>query len=192
MNPCPAKVSGDGIHEVAITGLAGKCKLPGGAEPWRKKGIDVRLSANQSRVWYPMIVRALATLACFSLVEACVVSVFATVSVGAVRNNPTASVSPGDANPGQVDWPGLALVQVTSTIFHGPTCIAHAGDGSGRLFVVDQAGLVRIVQSNNVLPQPFLDIANRVLSGGERGLLCVAFPPAFATKGHFYVDYTRK
>lgn len=72
-----------------------------------------------------------------------------------------------------------------------PTGIVHAGDGSGRLFVTEQGGRIRIVREGLLLPSPFLDIADRLSSGGERGLLGLAFPPGFAEKGYFYVNYTR-
>jgi glucose/arabinose dehydrogenase len=70
--------------------------------------------------------------------------------------------------------------------------ITHAGDGSGRLFVVEQAGTIRILQDGGLLAEPFLDITDRVVSGGEQGLLSVAFPPEYASKGYFYVNYTRQ
>jgi len=71
-----------------------------------------------------------------------------------------------------------------------PTEITHAGDGSGRLFVADQAGLIRIVRDGRTLPRPFLDISGRVSCCVERGLLGLAFPPGFADKQRFYVYYT--
>lgn len=68
------------------------------------------------------------------------------------------------------------------------TSITHAGDS--RLFVVDQEGLIRIVDSNgHVNSQPFLDIQERVTTGGERGLLGLAFHPQYKTNGYFYVNY---
>lgn len=61
------------------------------------------------------------------------------------------------------------------------------------LFVVEVAGRIKILQqSGGVLPTPFLDITDRVLSGGERGLLGLAFPPDYWTSGFFYVNYTRQ
>ncbi|MBI5606424.1 MAG: PQQ-dependent sugar dehydrogenase, partial [Deltaproteobacteria bacterium] len=76
-----------------------------------------------------------------------------------------------------------------------PVQITHAGDGSNRLFIVEQPGRIRIVENGVLLSTPFLDIgstgANRVLSGGEQGLLGIAFPPGFAQKNYFYVNYTR-
>src|SRR5512141_895085 len=59
-----------------------------------------------------------------------------------------------------------------------------------RLFVVEQAGRIRIIENGQLLPVPFLDITSRVSSGGERGLLSVAFHPSYATNGFFYVNFT--
>ncbi len=80
-----------------------------------------------------------------------------------------------------------------------PVQLRHAGDDSGRLFVIEQAGRIRIVRrgptSNggatwSVDETPFLDISERVSCCGERGLLDVAFPPDYSVKQHFYVSYT--
>jgi glucose/arabinose dehydrogenase len=76
-----------------------------------------------------------------------------------------------------------------------PIYLTHAGDGSGRLFVVEQAGRIRTVL-NGAVQSTFLDITDRVRSpinggGQEEGLLSVAFPPGFgSTKDYFYVYYT--
>jgi len=92
-----------------------------------------------------------------------------------------------------VDWPTLGFTPLVTNTFSAPTCVTHAGDNSGRMFVVQQSGFISIIQSNSVLPQPFLDIRGRVLSAGaEQGLLGLAFPPGYATNSHFYVDYTRQ
>jgi glucose/arabinose dehydrogenase len=82
----------------------------------------------------------------------------------------------------------IALVAAGSG-FAQPIQVTHAGDGSGRTFVVEQAGTIR--PRDNAAAPPFLDIRDRVLSGGEQGLLSVAFPPGFAQTGRFYVNYTR-
>ncbi|MDD4971790.1 MAG: PQQ-dependent sugar dehydrogenase [Paludibacter sp.] len=69
-----------------------------------------------------------------------------------------------------------------------PVCIAHAGDS--RLFVVNQHGLIMLVDSaGRVYPTPFMDISSRVTYGGERGLLGIAFHPHYKTNGYFYVNY---
>jgi len=71
-----------------------------------------------------------------------------------------------------------------------PVYAVHAGDGSGRLFVVEQAGVIRVLHNGRLRPTPFLDIRPRVIAGGELGLLSVAFHPRYATNGRFFVNYT--
>jgi glucose/arabinose dehydrogenase len=83
----------------------------------------------------------------------------------------------------------IELVQV-ATGFTNPLDIQQAGDGSGRLFVVEQAGRIKIIQNGNVLAAPFLDVSSEIVSGGEEGLLGLAFHPNFSTNGCFYVNYT--
>ncbi|MGB8354824.1 MAG: PQQ-dependent sugar dehydrogenase [Chthoniobacteraceae bacterium] len=68
--------------------------------------------------------------------------------------------------------------------------VALADDGSGRIFVVEQKGLIRMVENGQVLTSPYLDLTNRVQSGGECGLLCVVFHPQFAKNGRLFVNYT--
>jgi glucose/arabinose dehydrogenase len=87
--------------------------------------------------------------------------------------------------------PAVTLRPVASGLTM-PVEIAHAGDGSGRLFVVEQGGVIKIIKDGAVLATPFLDIRAQVLSGGERGLLGLAFHPQFRTNGKFYVYYTRQ
>lgn len=70
-----------------------------------------------------------------------------------------------------------------------PVGIANAGDGSGRLFILEQPGAIRIVQDGSLLPDPFLDIRDQVDCCGERGLLGLAFHPDFEQKGYFYINY---
>jgi glucose/arabinose dehydrogenase len=65
-----------------------------------------------------------------------------------------------------------------------------AADNSGRLFIVQQGGTILIWQNGAILGTPFLDITSRVSSGGERGLLGLAFHPDYATNGYFFVNYT--
>jgi glucose/arabinose dehydrogenase len=96
---------------------------------------------------------------------------------------------------GNADWPVLSFQEIASNLDY-PVHIAHAGDGSGRLFIVEQPGSIRIYQSNSLLPEAFLDIQDKVRSpssggGSEEGLLSVAFPPSYgSSKDHFYVYYT--
>lgn len=77
-----------------------------------------------------------------------------------------------------------------------PVGIAHAADGSGRLFIVEQQGQILVLEAQRV-ETPFLDIRDRVASpassgGNEQGLLGLAFPPDYAKKGYFYVYYTMR
>lgn len=70
--------------------------------------------------------------------------------------------------------------------------IEHAGDGSGRLFLVEQSGQIAIYNGAQVLPTPFLDLSSLVSFGGEQGLLGLAFHPSYSSNGFFYVDYIDK
>ena len=66
-------------------------------------------------------------------------------------------------------------------------------DGSSRLFVIEKVGRIRIIQDGQLLPQPFLDITDRVGSqGNEQGLLGLAFHPQYSQNGRFFVNYTNK
>lgn len=70
-----------------------------------------------------------------------------------------------------------------------PVDIQNAGDG--RLFIVEQPGRIRIIDENaDVLATPFLNITSSVATGGERGLLGLAFHPDYENNGYFYVNYT--
>jgi glucose/arabinose dehydrogenase len=82
----------------------------------------------------------------------------------------------------------LRLEPVTSGLSSPLYLTAPAADP--RLFIVEQPGRIRVVRDGALLPTPFLDIADRISSGGERGLLSVAFHPDYTTNGFFYVDYT--
>ena len=86
-------------------------------------------------------------------------------------------------------WPNISLTQVVSGLTQ-PLGITHASDGSGRLFVVEQGGRIRIFKNGVLQSQPFLDISSRVSCCTERGLLGLAFPPNYASKQYFYVNYT--
>jgi glucose/arabinose dehydrogenase len=71
-----------------------------------------------------------------------------------------------------------------------PVHLAAPAGEPGRLYVVEQKGTIRVIQNGKVLAQPFLDIQSLIQSGGERGLLSVAFHPRYAQNHLFYVDYT--
>ena len=82
----------------------------------------------------------------------------------------------------------ISLTQF-ATGFTNPVEITHAGDS--RLFVVQQGGLIKIVNANGTTnATPFLNLSSIISTGGERGLLGLAFHPNYATNGFFFVNYT--
>lgn len=74
--------------------------------------------------------------------------------------------------------------------FDSPLLALAAGDDAGRLFVVEQTGSVRMVRDGSVVATPFLDVSNRIATGGERGLLGFAFHPAFRENGRVFASYS--
>ncbi len=94
---------------------------------------------------------------------------------------------PGEGLPGD---PAMQLVQVASGLAD-PVDIANAGDGSGRTFIVERTGTIRILQGGELLEEPFLDIQNLVkVDFLEQGLLGLAFHPDYANNGRFYVYFS--
>jgi glucose/arabinose dehydrogenase len=87
--------------------------------------------------------------------------------------------------------PGPVVLAPFVSGLASPVEITHAGDGSGRLFVVEQPGRIRIVKNGKLLAQPFLDLSGIVQFGGEQGLLGLAFHPDYAANGYFYVYYNK-
>ena len=93
----------------------------------------------------------------------------------------------------KAEFPQLRLEVVTFGELVSPVALTNAGDGSNRLFAVDQRGTISIIENGAVLPRPFLDIesklvpprtdAGRSLRFDERGLLSLAFHPQFDTVG---------
>ena len=73
-----------------------------------------------------------------------------------------------------------------------PILATHARDGSGRLFIVEQGGVVKVLQPWATTPTVFLDIGTRVVFSGERGLLGLAFHPRYETNRRFFVHYSRQ
>ena len=90
---------------------------------------------------------------------------------------------------------GCICAKPVASGLRNPLSALHSSDGSGRLFIIEQIGLIRILTANNtLLTQPFLDIQSRVLisnrRGDERGLLGLAFHPNYRDNGKFYVYYS--
>ena len=72
-----------------------------------------------------------------------------------------------------------------------PLFLTNAKDGTRRNFILQQGGIIKVVPPGSTTPTDFMNITSRVVSGGERGLLGLAFHPQFATNGYFFVNYTR-
>jgi glucose/arabinose dehydrogenase len=94
----------------------------------------------------------------------------------------------------EADSPSVGL-RLVADGFTSPVALVEAPDGSGRLFVVDQAGVIRIISAaGNLLPQPFLDLRSRIVplmpAFDERGVLGLAFHPRYADNGRFFVYYS--
>ena len=110
----------------------------------------------------------------------------AALAIGAEGRAAAAAVSSNPAG-------ALARLETVASGFDRPLFVTHSGDGSGRLFVVEQGGKIRIVRDGIVLPAPFLDLTGRLdESSGERGLLGLAFAPDFATSRRFFVAHTAR
>lgn len=107
-------------------------------------------------------------------------------------------------------WAGLVLFVLTVSMFgqgvpapytprlqtfltgtSSPVLLRHAGDGSRRLFIVQQGGVIRVLQPGASAPTDFINLTAKLTSGGERGLLGLTFHPQFTSNGKFYVNYTR-
>jgi glucose/arabinose dehydrogenase len=84
--------------------------------------------------------------------------------------------------------PTISLEPVFSGL-NEPLFLTHAGDGSGRIFLVERPGRILIAKEGQILSTPFLDISSKISTVGEMGLLGVAFHPEFAVNGRFYVNY---
>ncbi|XYJ10077.1 PQQ-dependent sugar dehydrogenase [Telluria sp. B2] len=119
------------------------------------------------------------------------------VTVGAATYTPTpatqsVSVSAGATASASVAYGagtlGLTLSQVGGD-FDAPTFVAAPANDE-RLFVVERGGTIRVLQNGTALTVPWLDISGRVFTGGEGGLLSMAFDPDFDRNGYFYVYYT--
>ncbi len=86
---------------------------------------------------------------------------------------------------------GITLSRI-ATVDGAPLAVRHAGDGSGRIYVVTRSGTIRVLERGELRASPFLDLRDRVRSGGEQGLLGLAFHPDYAGNGYLYVNYTTR
>lgn len=120
------------------------------------------------------------------LAAALAVSIAAASPVDSGREGPEAAPrTPVD--PSRVS----ITIELVVTGLERPVAVRAASDGSGRLFIVEQPGRIRIIDGDGLRPIPFLDIANRVRdTSDEQGLLGLAFHPEYSSNGRFFVNYT--
>jgi glucose/arabinose dehydrogenase len=90
-----------------------------------------------------------------------------------------------------VPAPYSPRLQMVYAGLSSPILIRNAHDGSKRLFIVEQGGVIKVAQPGDSTPTVFINLTTKVVSGGEQGLLGMTFHPQFTTNGKFYVDYTR-
>lgn len=102
---------------------------------------------------------------------------------------PTGTPAPG--GPTQPPAPGSVGLTTLVSGLNNPVDLEQPNDNSGRLFAIEQGGTISIVANGTVISRPFLDITSKVTSGGEMGLLGLAFHPNFAQNHLFYVHYDR-
>jgi glucose/arabinose dehydrogenase len=115
-----------------------------------------------------------------------IVAVLAACRSGGPSPSPRTTAAAGAFDPTGVTVDARTVVDGLQS----PVDLTHAGDGSGRLFVLEQPGRIRIVRDGTLVDRPFLDITGRIASGGERGLLGIAFHPDYPTDPRVFVDYT--
>lgn len=103
------------------------------------------------------------------------------ITLGAQRIEPVSAQTSADIT-----------LETVVTGLDTPLYVTHSRDRSGRLFIVEQPGRIKVLHSGSSSPSVFLDIVGKVLSGGERGLLGLAFHPQFESNRRFFVNYTRR
>ena len=110
-------------------------------------------------------------------------------------STPTETPVPTPTLPNAVSFPEPGRFNWSEIVsgLNKPVGVVSAGDGSGRLFIIEQPGRILIYDGESLLETPFLDIQGRVGSNGsERGLLGLAFHPEYEQNGFFFVNYTDK
>ncbi len=109
------------------------------------------------------------------------------------EGSPSPTGTPSGTSPTperSLDDIGIELVEVAGN-FEAPILLTHAGDGSGVRYVMEQGGRVHTLDGDGTTGEaPFLDLTDRVRSGGEQGLLGLAFHPDYAENGRVFVNYT--
>lgn len=150
------------------------------------------------RVWFVMLVVLSGTAGCYlwgggdssgPVVATPAENISPTATLATAASTETASpeIQPTTVPSDQI---AVELREIVGGL-ERPTDLTHAGDGSGWLFVAEKSGRIRIVRDGQLVDAPFLDIRDRVGSGGsEQGLLGIAFHPDYENNGFVYIDYT--
>ncbi len=86
----------------------------------------------------------------------------------------------------------ITMEPVLTSGLSQPLLVTNARDGSNRLFIVEQTGLIKVLQPGKTVPTVFLDLTPKVLIGSEQGLLGLTFHPRYSSNRRFFVNYTRK
>jgi glucose/arabinose dehydrogenase len=151
------------------------------------------LDARRLR-WPALLLIGVLVVACGPAIATLEPSGDANVSASPSTLAPTASATattPSTATSPPIDPAGVTLrVNVLVDGLENPVDVTAPADAGGRLFVVEQPGRIRVVRDGKLLERPFLDIEERISSGGERGLLGLAFHPGFPADPRLFVDYT--
>jgi glucose/arabinose dehydrogenase len=112
-------------------------------------------------------------------------------SDGGAAAAPTATAESGQAGSTAKTAASAVRLQKVGS-FDAPVYVTSPPGDNRRLLVVEQGGKVRIVRDGKTLGTPFLDVSDKIVSGGEQGLLSIAFPPDYASSGLLYIFYTDK
>lgn len=118
-----------------------------------------------------------------------VVTAGALTTAALVANGPTHRAAAQNPSLMAVRVPAVGLHLMVSGLSQPLGVTAPPGD-TRRLFIVEKTGYIRVLLNGKLLARPFLNVHSRVSAGGEQGLLSLAFDPAYAADGRFYVYYT--
>ena len=139
----------------------------------------------------PRTLSAAFVLGLMLLISACAPARVSTSAPATAASKPATTATAPAPPPPPVGLPDLAItLRPAYSGFTKPLYVTGARDGSGRLFVVEQGGVIKVVDRDAVQPAPFLDVSALVSTGSERGLLGLAFSPDFKHDGRIYIDYT--
>jgi glucose/arabinose dehydrogenase len=111
----------------------------------------------------------------------------------APSHSPTPSPPPASCAAGEpVSGVPTLGARLVASGFRSPLDLQSAPGDRERLYVAEQGGRIHVIRNGQTQPTPFLDIADRIRAGGERGLLGLAFHPSFSSNRRFYVNYTNR